>query len=554
MIGFLFDFYEGFKKQSDYQRQRDKDLLSLIRIRSCKKSILGLLDLSAHSSARSEAANNEALAYKFFCEGVAEGDMFSEALRALCYEFGHGVPIDYKQAEKGYLKAAKEGNFLAQTRIALMRQEGRPNVRIDVVESDRWKVLAMYKGNDNNVLEWMFKMAKPYDHPSFQCCLGDCFKYGIGMPENHTEAIKWYHKAALQGNQQAQVKMGHYYEHVIGVKRDYKIAYYWYNEAAKKNGAQAICYLGRCFKLGIGVTRNDAISFQYFYKAAKMGDAYAKFCLAICYEEGSGIEKSPQKAFYWYKKGAIQGHLMALNQLGNCYRCGIGTTVNKAKGAKMYFKAARQGDFHALAHYAIFLLQGEGVVQNIKKAVKYLFEAAKQDKPMAHYYLGRCYEYGFGVEANILAAFNCYLRSAEMGYETAELKVASCYLGGLGVKTDMEKAVIWLQKCAEKGTKSEWQLELTEHSTYGWAQFYLAEYYFDNCKKVSDFKEAFEWYQRSAKFNNTLAMEKLAYMYTAGLGTSIDTNLAAEWRLKAGKVDKTDFLLKSNYPHIAPSA
>lgn len=35
--------------------------------------------------------------------------------------------------------------------------------------------------------------------PEIQCCLGFCYENGIGIPEDKTEAVNWYLKAAEQG-------------------------------------------------------------------------------------------------------------------------------------------------------------------------------------------------------------------------------------------------------------------------------------------------------------------------------------------------------------------
>jgi uncharacterized protein len=44
-----------------------------------------------------------------------------------------------------------------------------------------------------------------------QCLLGISYAKGDGVPQNFTEAVKWFRKAADQGNADAQHNLGLYY-------------------------------------------------------------------------------------------------------------------------------------------------------------------------------------------------------------------------------------------------------------------------------------------------------------------------------------------------------
>ncbi len=65
------------------------------------------------------------------------------------------------------------------------------------------------------------------------------FKLGIayrdgsdGPPQDYTEAVKWFHKAAERENAWAQFNLGKLYENGHGVPQDYVQAHTWYNLAA----------------------------------------------------------------------------------------------------------------------------------------------------------------------------------------------------------------------------------------------------------------------------------------------------------------------------------
>jgi len=54
---------------------------------------------------------------------------------------------------------------------------------------------------------------------------------GIGVVKNPVEAVKWYRKAAEQGNVDAQLNLGICYYRGEGVLRDHVEAYAYYNIA-----------------------------------------------------------------------------------------------------------------------------------------------------------------------------------------------------------------------------------------------------------------------------------------------------------------------------------
>ena len=75
---------------------------------------------------------------------------------------------------------------------------------------------------------------------SAQYSLGDMYSNGKGVPENKTEAVKWYRLAAAQGNASAQYNLGVMYSSGEGVPEDYVQAYKWYNLAAAAGDTRAV--------------------------------------------------------------------------------------------------------------------------------------------------------------------------------------------------------------------------------------------------------------------------------------------------------------------------
>ena len=69
-----------------------------------------------------------------------------------------------------------------------------------------------------------------------QVILGIMYDTGSGVPENDTEAARWYRMAAEQGNADAQVILGFMYANGEGVPKDDVQAYAWVNIGAAQIG------------------------------------------------------------------------------------------------------------------------------------------------------------------------------------------------------------------------------------------------------------------------------------------------------------------------------
>jgi hypothetical protein len=62
---------------------------------------------------------------------------------------------------------------------------------------------------------------------------------GLGVPKDDTEAVKWFRKAADEGDAQAQTELGSMYAFGLGVPKDEAEAYKWYLLAAAQGNEQA---------------------------------------------------------------------------------------------------------------------------------------------------------------------------------------------------------------------------------------------------------------------------------------------------------------------------
>ena len=61
--------------------------------------------------------------------------------------------------------------------------------------------------------------------------LGVSYDYGEGVTKDPQEAVKWYRKAAEQGNADAQCNLGYCYEMGYGVAKNSQEAVKWYGKS-----------------------------------------------------------------------------------------------------------------------------------------------------------------------------------------------------------------------------------------------------------------------------------------------------------------------------------
>ena len=62
---------------------------------------------------------------------------------------------------------------------------------------------------------------------------------GYGVAKNYQESLKWYKKAAIQGDAKAQVLIGAMYAAGRGVAKNYIKAYKWFSLSASKGNKNA---------------------------------------------------------------------------------------------------------------------------------------------------------------------------------------------------------------------------------------------------------------------------------------------------------------------------
>ena len=92
----------------------------------------------------------------------------------------------------------------------------------------------------------------------------------------HTEAAKWYRKAAEQGLAKAQFTLGSLYARGQGIQQDDAKAVKWFRKAAEQGNAEAQYAFGALYASGRGVPQDYVLAHIWANLAASQGNKGAR--------------------------------------------------------------------------------------------------------------------------------------------------------------------------------------------------------------------------------------------------------------------------------------
>lgn len=194
-------------------------------------------------------------------DAVSKGNMYGNYDLALMYEYGKGVPVDYKRADILLSEAAGKGLPEAMNQLATM------------------------------------------------------YFNGLGQEKNEQLALTWYKKAADLGNAHALYTLGLLSETGVATKLDFSSALKYYQGAANKGDEKAMLALARMYHYGIGVAQDQKRSAELYQQLADRQNAYAQYQLGTYYLEGIGGQRLPDKAKQLFQQASENGNAQARQAL-----------------------------------------------------------------------------------------------------------------------------------------------------------------------------------------------------------------------------------------------
>ena len=211
--------------------------------------------LLGNSYARGNAVpQNHAEAAMWFRRAAEQGMAVAQLRVASRYTFGLGLPLDYVQAHMWYSIAMRQsvkgdetfqdaygwrervGQSMTQAQIkranslAAAWRPKSPSEVMSVVALPAWTEdrTDCHTKHDMAACRWL---AEKGDAET-QLLLGTAYRVGgFGLSQDDAEALKWFHRAADQGDWNALILLGRMYEEGAGVPQDNVQALAWYTLA-----------------------------------------------------------------------------------------------------------------------------------------------------------------------------------------------------------------------------------------------------------------------------------------------------------------------------------
>jgi TPR repeat protein len=302
------------------------------------------------AAAQSSSAQETTSPVKLSSSDVAQLQSKAEASDAIAqlalgraYQDGNGVPRNEELAAKWYRRAADQGNAAAQNNLGIMYRSGS-GVEKSKEEAVRW-----------------YRKAVRQDYASAMFNLGTAYYNGDGVPSDTFRAYDWFLLAQEAGSSSAAdaakrtseeigqkasndalLEVGEMREKGDEVPQNLTEAAKWYRRAADQKDPRAMVRLASLLVNGTGVPKDYDQAFQLCHSAAK-DYAAGQYCVGFLYQHGFGVQQDAVEAAKWYQRSAAGRHSPAYLALGQMYWKGEGVKTDRVASFLWFFQAYAEG-------------------------------------------------------------------------------------------------------------------------------------------------------------------------------------------------------------------
>lgn len=255
--------------------------------------------------------------------------------------------------------------------------------------------------------------------PQAQTTLGTLYQLGQGgLKADYKEALKWFQRAAQQGEPGAMYRLGYMYYSGQGVPQNVPEAVRWFKKSACEGFAVAQYTLGRMFSTGQGVPQNHSEALRWFYHAAEQGYAPAQHQVGAMIFQGHGAPQDYLEACKWFYIAAANGEEQGTRGIEFALQLVGRDDLAKASELAKEFKArpprkvpeklepppiyhellskAKAGQPQAQYELSLLLQSGSPTTEDLKEARRWIFQAAVGGHAEAQHQLGSMYFLGQG--------------------------------------------------------------------------------------------------------------------------------------------------------------
>lgn len=253
---------------------------------------------------------------------------------AFLYARGQGVKRDDGEAARLFIKAARQGNTIAQRNIGVMYLNGLVSDERNLTNSSK---KARY---------WLHQAASANDTEAMVYLANNLWRDLDEKTRDSKQALVWLEKAAALSFAPAWLELGHlYHSDRLGGLPDPLSGNRFYDLALKAGLPGAASAIAYQYQHGQGRRRDLKAAVALYEQAARAGDAYGQTQLAWHYQEGAYLRKDLGQAAYWYERAASQGDLWAKVLLAQLLLTADPVTAadERARGWELLESAAASG-------------------------------------------------------------------------------------------------------------------------------------------------------------------------------------------------------------------
>lgn len=274
------------------------------------------------------------------------------------------IQVCYAASFDEELTKAQKGDVKAELNICDMYRLGK-DVNKDIRKAQTWCRKAAATGNAKAQFAAGFIASGWYPETT-----------------NYEEAISLWKKSAAQGNQDAIYHLGLAYEQGKLIPQNFSEAARWYREGVKSGSIPFQKALGNLLiKSDDSAVVTDGLG--YLRQAAHKGDADANYSLCFWYKKNSNKFRDVSKALPFCEVAAKQGDARAMFDIGTIYALGNGIPKNPERAALFFQNAAELGNTSAILALGMLYEQGNGVGKDMNKAIELYKDAARRGHPLA---------------------------------------------------------------------------------------------------------------------------------------------------------------------------
>lgn len=458
---------------------------------------------------------------EYIKKAIDMGDIASKLLQARNYIYGWTVEKDIEKGKRMLLELEQLGDPQSVANLGLIYNSNQADMpkaisyfekAISLGWIESYSDLAFAYGLDTygNVIDgkrYVEELLKGAEYEEVTCLssLSLAYNNGIGVKQNHKQALRWAEKAARNGDLWSYWLLGYmYYYGNDDIEVDEAKAWDWLMKGKLRINTSCCSLLGDMCYHGHGQNgyqKKDCIPF--YEEAVFLGGSFEDAAISLynIYSKGELTKKDIEKGLYYLKKAVDNNYPEACTIYGKLLTDLDSSYCDEFKGVKYLKIAAEAKNYEAIYTLGNLFRQGIGVPVHFEKGIEYVKRAADEGN--------------YGRAQIAMADILSHITGLDNEWYDSERDKA---LSSEQIEADRKEAIAYAEKAIE--------------NDYNFGYRIIAGIYWEMAGNKNYEDEAInnEWFKRQTKAYEVYKEEAytLALLYECGIGTSANSEKAIE--------------------------